>query len=233
MQRLLCDLIDFSDETASASTVPEFKVNLKTAYSRRRHFGNIPLTYCMLSHEYLPTSLVTGAHLLGRRFKRIAPEFGVDDINDIRNGLLLFKPLEWAYDNSILSIVLVQNGLSIEYQACLQNIDYRDVTLQQTMRDLVALRKFDPVRAQVPDGSSDFVDRVLKGTTFGDIHGRILMSDGQNRPNPFKRVLDFQYKRSSFKADEEGWQHLTEERPDSHSTPPWQDNVMRYLRSSD
>jgi hypothetical protein len=36
---------------------------------------------------------------------RYAHHAGIDHIHDPRNGLLLCKPLEWAFDNSKLSIV--------------------------------------------------------------------------------------------------------------------------------
>lgn len=39
------------------------------------------------------------------RFYRHIERIGIGDINDIRNGLLLCKSLEWAFDNSKLSIV--------------------------------------------------------------------------------------------------------------------------------
>jgi hypothetical protein len=39
----------------------------------------------------------------------------------------------------------------------------------------------------------DYMESVLGRTTYGDIHGKNLKSDGQDKqPNPFKRVLDFQ-----------------------------------------
>lgn len=36
---------------------------------------------------------------------RFCNKVGFDNIDDTRNGLLLFKPIEWAFDNSKLSIV--------------------------------------------------------------------------------------------------------------------------------
>ena len=52
---------------------------------------------CQLAH-------VIGAHLLKREWRDLSKELaGVDDVGDPRNGLLLYKPLEWAFHTSRLA----------------------------------------------------------------------------------------------------------------------------------
>ena len=47
---------------------------------------------------------------------------GFNDINDIRNGLLLCKPLEWAFDNSKLSIVPDTSFDPISFQVWVEGV---------------------------------------------------------------------------------------------------------------
>jgi hypothetical protein len=54
---------------------------------------------CMLLNELLPYSSVIAAHLLKREWDYLSRELAdVDDVDNVRNGLLLYKPLEWAFD---------------------------------------------------------------------------------------------------------------------------------------
>lgn len=51
-----------------------------------------------------------------------------------------------------------------------------------------------PVVLQVSGEEMAYARQQLDGLTFGTIHGQVLMSDTQDLPNPFTRVLEFQYK---------------------------------------
>lgn len=60
----------------------------------------------MLLDCYLPSAVVTAAHLF-RRSNQYMAEYllGIEDIDDVRNGLLLFKPLEKAFDKFQIGFV--------------------------------------------------------------------------------------------------------------------------------
>lgn len=60
--------------------------------------------------------------------------FKVPDINDMINGLLLFKPIEWAFDNSLL--VLLPDDIDI--RAYLVDPQLQDVTLLSKLHDLTS-----------------------------------------------------------------------------------------------
>ena len=47
---------------------------------------------------------------------------------------------------------------------------------------------------QLTSEEIDFATQQLGGLTFGLIHGRVLKSDTNKSPDPFTRILDFQYK---------------------------------------
>ena len=68
--------------------------------------GSAPkgLLRCMLLNRLFPYAYVIGAHLLKREWGDMSKELAdVDDVEDPRNGLLLYKPLEWAFDTSRLA----------------------------------------------------------------------------------------------------------------------------------
>ena len=51
---------------------------------------------CMLLDLQLSYSSVIASHLLKREWDYVSRELAdVEDVEDIRNGLLLYKPLEW------------------------------------------------------------------------------------------------------------------------------------------
>jgi hypothetical protein len=61
---------------------------------------------CMMLDRDLQSELVVAAHLLPLRNHKFAgPVMQISDINDTRNGLLLFKPIERAYDKFQLSFI--------------------------------------------------------------------------------------------------------------------------------
>ncbi|KAK9806989.1 hypothetical protein WJX72_009719 [[Myrmecia] bisecta] len=89
-------LIDWTEDQASASSVADFKDELVSRYSKKRHCSDGPLIYCMLTHEYLPRNVVIASHLWKRAWWKYMEVVGLEDINDSRNGLLLAKPIEQA-----------------------------------------------------------------------------------------------------------------------------------------
>ncbi len=56
--------------------------------------------WCLLTDDVLPSSTVIGAHLFKHGWKEQIHIIGIDNIDDTRNGLPLWKPIEWAYDTS-------------------------------------------------------------------------------------------------------------------------------------
>ena len=62
---------------------------------------------CYLLDVELPRHLVVGAHLFKHEWSDLAKMLlGIDSVDDARNGLLLYKPLEWAFATGRLMVVL-------------------------------------------------------------------------------------------------------------------------------
>ncbi|GMF21545.1 unnamed protein product [Phytophthora lilii] len=61
---------------------------------------------CMLLNTALPSGLVIASHLFRRKNEYISRKLmGFDNIDDVKNGLLLFKPLEHAFDHFQISFI--------------------------------------------------------------------------------------------------------------------------------
>jgi hypothetical protein len=81
----------------------EFKDRLKANYNQPAQ-GNL---FDMATGQRLLYSTVTGAHIFQKDWHAILPgcsQFGIEDINDVRNGLLLYKPVEVAFDQGKICI---------------------------------------------------------------------------------------------------------------------------------
>lgn len=61
---------------------------------------------------------------------------GLEDINELRNGLLLSKPLEWAFDNSKLSIIPDTTFVPPTYMAVVVDADIMDTRLLDKLMEL-------------------------------------------------------------------------------------------------
>ena len=88
-----------SDKMTDAEKPSDFKMKLMNYY-----YGNtraVTSIVCMFSKVDLPYQTIIGCHI----FKSCLKEYCMDrlsfeDIDDERNGLLLFKPFQFAFDNS-------------------------------------------------------------------------------------------------------------------------------------
>ncbi|KAF0686803.1 Aste57867_21400 [Aphanomyces stellatus] len=176
--------------TTISSRNPHFKANLCDFYNcYRRKYKWIQ---CMLLGISFPASIVAGAHLFRRSNEYLSNcLMQISDIDDVRNGLLLFKPLEHAFDHFQISFIY----------------DQRD--------DCFYLKLFDPSIANTPiinlmrDPNQmqvlmDAINRAKKPckfdpqTTFGDLDGMPLKLDKVNRP--YNRCLNLQARLAYTKA---------------------------------
>ncbi|KAK9829154.1 hypothetical protein WJX72_004216 [[Myrmecia] bisecta] len=135
-------LIDWTEDQASASSVADFKDELVSRYSKKRHCSDGPLIYCMLTHEYLPRNVVIASHLWKRAWWKYMEVVGLEDINDSRNGLLLAKPIEWAFDSSQLCFIYDKDYN--HYTALLLNRALAPIRLADKLEELLQGRGIDP-----------------------------------------------------------------------------------------
>jgi hypothetical protein len=87
----------------------DFGNRVKADYKARCGNNNC---WCLLTNAVLPRNTVIGGHLFKRKWKDRSHIIGIDDVDDTRNGLPLWKPVEWAFDTSRYRIVTLLNGLT-------------------------------------------------------------------------------------------------------------------------
>ena len=69
---LVLSLCEYNEDNATSVSVPDFKASLITKYSGFRQSDMVGegLIYCMLTHKFLPKSLVIGSHLWKRQWAK-------------------------------------------------------------------------------------------------------------------------------------------------------------------
>jgi len=153
---------------------------------------------CMLTGLSLNTSLVTLAHIhpKSRRGKGLQM-FGLKptDYKNVRNKLLLFHPIEKAFDQRRLCFV--ENPLQKDQIFC-KILD----------PSLATVKLQDRLEGLPPAVQADFSgSQAVRDTTFGDINGKPLLHPiGRS---PYMRLLDAHSRMSHQKARQDGW--ITEE----------------------
>lgn len=75
---------------------PRFGAKVKAAYSAVRG----KTCWCLLTNDILPKETVIGTHLFKHQWKEQVHLIRLADIDDTRNGLPLWKPIEWAFNTS-------------------------------------------------------------------------------------------------------------------------------------
>ena len=203
---------------------PDFKEDL-IAYYECEGPEKSGLIRCMILDEYLPSAVVIASHLFRRSSEFISKDLlNLDNIDDVRNGLFMFKPIEHAYDHFHLSFLYDLS--SQEYFVKLWNPHLRRLPLIHLFEYLKsengaqgrshALHHDLPL-GHLPKGwefsrSDVFAPgtRFNVLTTFGDIEGRPIAFRSLNRP--FSKCLNVQARLARIVAVKENW--LTSETQD-------------------
>ena len=113
-----------------------------TKVSRNQKFKHALLSYyydikmpvrsvkCMVSGQELPSATVIAGHIFKHSWKDSCFEIlGFNDIDDPRNGFLLFKPFEHAFDNS--QICFQYSTLSGDFEMKILDGEIREMTLRK------------------------------------------------------------------------------------------------------
>lgn len=149
------------------------------------------LLRCMLLGVELPKENVIGAHIFKHAWldlTRYVLDF--DDIDDPRNGLLLYKPLEWAFDTSRMAIVW--DAGSGGFVARILDNRICGIYLYQKAKELLKTKYKE---------AACFTGCM----TFGDVDGRRLVLPHEF--SPYRRCLMFQALCARRHAQTEGWMH--------------------------
>ena len=103
--------LDFENVTnASHAQDGDFREPLKEVYGFSDNEKKSDL-WDMATGEYFCPGCVIAAHIFQYRWQRFLPILSsFTDIHDVHNGLLLYKPVEWAFDQAKLCIQVNKTG---------------------------------------------------------------------------------------------------------------------------
>ncbi|TMW67258.1 hypothetical protein Poli38472_012374 [Pythium oligandrum] len=203
LQESLLQHILMDAPTSTSVRSNHFKKKLCATYNCDMGSGQLR---CMLLDTALPSELVIASHLFRRKNEFISEKFmGFSDIDDVRNGLLLFKPLEHALDH--FQISFIYDPSSNEFRL---KIFDRSMRKQRLLGKLDKTQRAILLQGQVlPKNWRSRGRRLAPGTnydlqtTFGDLEGRTLCFRGIERP--YKRCLNLQARLARKQAIKKQW----------------------------
>ena len=195
-------VFQYNEDNMTRGSNAPFKTNLLQAYGSA--YGSTGREIrCMLSGKLLPSRLVIASHIVKHSWQ----EYGIHEAmgfstDDVGNGLLLFKPFEWAFDNSKLCFVYDHR-----FDHFVMHI------LDPGLRALPVIHMFHHPGVYTPH-VQDYVahtppelvaaaERAFADTTFNDYHAHWLKLPEATRP--FKRALCFHAHRARRFAISSGW----------------------------
>ncbi|KAI9334887.1 hypothetical protein BDR26DRAFT_920653 [Obelidium mucronatum] len=207
----------------------EAAVLAKLAKLEQIHLSTAPLV-----EDFLPAAFVIGGHLFKECWKESCfDRLGFHKIDDPRNGLLLFKPFEYAFDNSqicfeysaeqrIFTMRILDSSLR---ELTLREYIQREKEIEQNVLQKREswLSKFEMNPSYSQDRVSElmgYVDGllVLLEQPFSAFEGRGFM---ELQRKCYSRCLSFQAMMAKRLAVEEGWISLEEAAESSESM--WSD----------
>jgi hypothetical protein len=219
----------------------DFKKNLKDAYLCHGGKKKWDKTRCMLLNCNLPSAIVTAAHIFRRSNEHIAQYLlGIENIDDVKNGLLLFKPLEKAFDKFQIGFVYNDSDDSFRMKIFNNNCEFRNLLLIDFILPSVVLNDMKLDLTALPTGWRKSKIPVLAPgtnynllTKFSDLEGACLSFKNINRP--YKRCLNLQARI----AHTEAIKNNTMEPPDYVFKDYWSEGLTvdekldPYFRSMD
>lgn len=164
-----------------------FSKNVKTAYGALPH-GQC---WCLLTNDRLPKSTIIGAHLFKWEWADDAYLLGVQDINDTRNGMPLWKPLKWAYDSSRLCFTY--SKATSQFIANILDPSILPVKLIDVGRNKMGAKWVEP-------------PNHLKKLTFRHIDRKPLEFAPTLLHRPFRRISYFQAGQARKYAIRRNWE---------------------------
>lgn len=115
----------------------------------------------------------------------------LDNINDVKNGLPLWKPIEWAFDPSRLCFTFDKNS---------------DKFIAKIMDPSILTKKLVDIGQEKMGTDWKRPPYPLQNLTFQDIDNRALEFDPGRPLRPYKRVLNFQARQARTYSIQHGWQ---------------------------
>jgi hypothetical protein len=192
--------LDFENVTnASHAQEGDLRGPLKQVYGLPE--DNKSDLFDMATGESFRPGCVIAAHIFQYRWQRFLPTLSTfTDINDLYNGLFLYKPVKWAFDRAKLCIQTTKTGAMTFH------------LLDQGLCDVKLTDKAATLR-KVAKHERPFVGReITLQTTFGDLNGQDVQFPPGSKMRPSRQLLALH----AYAA----WLTFTSLNPNSQVTPP-------------
>ncbi|CEG43615.1 uncharacterized protein PHALS_13806 [Plasmopara halstedii] len=205
----------------------DFKDNLCKfygCYSRKKSWVR-----CMLLDVAFPKSLVIASHLFRRSNEYLSlVMMQISDIDDVKNGLLLFMPLKYAFDHFQISFIRDDTD---EFRLKLFDPSIRGTPLID-LADRNGKKVFSAEQTRVLLSSVSLSKKPCRfdvRTTFGDVDGSALTFTGLERP--FFRCLNLQARVARMVALKKKWIDASYDFQDFWSEVSLDDKMEMFHRS--
>ncbi|KAI3659777.1 hypothetical protein MP638_000906 [Amoeboaphelidium occidentale] len=201
------DRFTYDGKSNSASERPDFKPILARDYLLvpEQQYRETPSLLCQILDVKLPKFLVSAFHVFKRKWAADSYYLlDFDDVDSFRNGLLLFQPIERAFNRSQLCFLKANR----EYSLFLRLLDpgLRGITLFDACLPLINEIDCASIGKTVDEVLSVLQSKLsVNGRllTFGDIEGNRIVCKGNIRP--YKRCLNFHAAVARRFALKQGW----------------------------
>lgn len=181
-------------QTRQSKRDPRFRADVHKYYYNTRIGRKIK---CMITGEVLSIDVVVAGHLFKRAFEDYADDLvGLKDIDDVKNGMLMYKPIEQAFDTSIISLI----STDVQPKGNVRLVVLQRKWLNRTIGDYIAGEK-----SLKNQNLTTGVPQTLLSKTFADLENEIDFKVVAGGPKWYSRCLAFQATMARYTAIRFGW----------------------------
>ena len=166
---------------------------------------------CMLLNINLPSNVVNASHLFRTSNHDIAsPLLQLEDVDEVKNGLLLFKPIGAAFDKFQIGFIYHPEDDSYRLKLFNNRADFKNCRLVDYLgASEVLFKRMKLNEKELAANWRSSTDPVYYPnteynlqTTFGDLEGKSIVFKNLNRP--YQRCLNLQARVARYVARQGG-----------------------------
>ena len=132
----------------------------------------------MATGQYLPNAVVMASHVFLYRWRRRLLHFtALEDIHDVHNGVMLYGPVQWAFNRAKICIEVNTAGRMI----------FR--LLDHSLYDVGLVDKACELRRELGRDHQPIGKEANLQMTFGDLNGREMQFPDHSTTRPLKQLL--------------------------------------------
>jgi HNH endonuclease len=170
--------LSFENATVASRSRADEQGKFKRLLKREYHQPEIGNLFDMATGTSLPHGSVVASHIFQHKWEKELSQFtSLTDIDDPCNGLLLYKPVEWAFDRAKICVE-VKSGDKMTFRL-----------LDEDLRDTLLADKACSLRDERGCGNKRLKEEENLRMTFGDLDEQPLKFPEGTVMRPSKRLL--------------------------------------------